>query len=70
MTNMWDFPGGLACNARDPEFRIPRSGRSPGEGWQSLPVSCLKIPWTKKPGGLQSMGYKRHNLDTTKRLLK
>ena len=60
MTNMWDFPGGLACNARDTEFRIPGSGRSPGEG-NGNPFQYLawKIPWTKKPGGLQSTGSQK-----------
>ena len=37
---------------------IPGSGRSPGEG-NSTPVVwriVWRIPWTKEPGGLQSMG--------------
>ena len=36
---------------------IPGSGRSPGGGHGNpLQYSCLKIPWTEEPGGLQSMG--------------
>ena len=40
------------------------SGRSPGEGnGNPLQYSCWEIPWTEKPGGLQSMGHKES--DTT-----
>ena len=55
------FPGGalvknLPANAGDPGS-IPGSGRSPGEGnGHPLQYSCLDIPWTEEPGGLQSMG--------------
>ena len=38
--------------------------RSPGEGnGNPLQYSCLRIPWTEEPGGLQSMGSRkvRHN---------
>ena len=36
---------------------IPVLGRSPGEVHGYPPqYSCLENPWTKKPGGLQSMG--------------
>ena len=39
---------------------IPGLGRSPGEGnGNPLQYSCLKIPWTEKPGRLQSMGLQR-----------
>ena len=39
----------------------------PGEGdGTPLQYSCLKIPWTQEPGGLQSMGSQRVN--TTERL--
>ena len=39
---------------------IPGSGRSPREGdGNPLQYSCLEIPWTKEPGGLQSMGLQR-----------
>ena len=39
---------------------IPGSGRSPGEGnGNPLQYSCLEIPWTEEPGGLQSMGLQR-----------
>ena len=47
----------LAANAGDLRYAgsIPGSGRSPG-GRNSSPLqySCLEIPWTEKPGGLQS----------------
>ena len=45
-----------ACNAGD-WVLIPGLGRSPGEG-NSYPLqySCLRIPGTEKPGGLQSIG--------------
>ena len=59
------FPGGsavkeFACNAGDAGL-IPGSERSPGGGHGNpLQYSCLgKIPWTKKPGRLQSMGSQR-----------
>ena len=36
---------------------IPGSGRSPRGGHGNLlHYSCLRIPWTEKPGGLQSTG--------------
>ena len=32
-------------------------GRAPGGGnGNPLQYSCLKTPWTKEPGGLQSIG--------------
>ena len=39
---------------------IPGTGRFPGEG-NGNPSSILAwdIPWTKEPGGLQSMGLKK-----------
>ena len=44
------------CSAGDWSL-IPGSGRSPGEGNDCpLQYSCLEIPQTEKPGGLQSMG--------------
>ena len=43
-----------ACNAGDPGL-IPGSGRSPGGGNHSS-ILAWRIPWTEKPGGLQSMG--------------
>jgi len=57
------FPGGSnhkesACNAGDPGW-IPGSERPPGEGHGSpLQYSCLRIPWTEEPGGLQSVGHR------------
>ena len=48
-----------AYNAGDPGL-IPWSGRSPGEGnGNPLQYSYWKIPWTEKPGWLQSMGSQR-----------
>ena len=48
-----------ACTAAD-LGSIGGSGRSPGEGHGNpLQYSCWRIPWTKKPGGLQSMGLQR-----------
>ena len=62
------FPGGSVvknppANAGDTGL-IPGLGRSPGEGYGNpLQYSCLRIPWTEEPGGLQSMGSQtvRHN---------
>ena len=35
-------------------------GISPGEGnGNMLQYSCLAIPWTEDPGGLQSMGSQK-----------
>ena len=68
----WGFPGGSdskasACNVGDLGL-IPGSGRSPGEGnGNTLQYSCLKIPWTKEHGRLQSMGSQkvRHDWATS-----
>ena len=58
------FPAGSevkvsASNVGDPGL-IPGLGRSPGEG-NGNPLSILawRIPWTEKPGRLQSMGSQR-----------
>ena len=67
------FPGGSrgkesACNAGDLGL-IPGLGRSSGEGnVNPLQYSCLEIPRTGEPGGLQSMESQRvrHNLVTEK----
>ena len=51
-----DFPGGsaikeLACNAGELSS-MSGLGRSPGGGnGNPLQYSCLRIPWTEKPGG-------------------
>ena len=46
----------LPANARIVGL-IPGSGTSPGEGnGNPLRYFCLENPWTKEPGGLQSMG--------------
>ena len=40
---------------------IPGSGRALGEGnGNPLQYSCLEIPWTEEPSGLQSMGLGPH----------
>ena len=55
-----------AGDARDMDM-IPGMGRSPGEGnGNSLQYSCLEIPWTGEPSGLQSKGHKE--LDITEQL--
>ena len=39
---------------------IPGLGRSPGRGnGNPLRILAWRIPWTKKPGGLQSVGSQR-----------
>ena len=49
----------FACNVGDPGS-IPGSGRSPEEGnGNPLQYSCLEIPWTEEPCGMQSMGLQR-----------
>ena len=55
-----------ACQAGDTGL-IPGSGRSPEEGnGNPLQHSCLEIPQTEEPGGLQSIGSQRvgHNIAT------
>ena len=52
-----------ACNTGDPGF-IPGSGRSlKKEMATHSRILVWRIPWTKEPGGLQSMGLQRvrHN---------
>ena len=56
-------PGGSdgkasACHAGDPGLS-PGSGRSPGEGNGNHCSISWIIPWTEKPGELQSMGSQR-----------
>ena len=59
-----DFPGGSdgkasAYNVAD-LGSVPGLERSPGEGnGNPLPILAWKIPWTKEPGRLQSMGSQR-----------
>ena len=49
-----------ACSAGDINS-IPGSGRSLGEGNDNpCQYSCLEIPWTEEPGGLQSMGSQKN----------
>ena len=56
----------LPANAGDKSDSrlIPGSERSPGGGHGNpLQYSCLGIPWTEEPGGLQFTGSQRvgHN---------
>ena len=61
------FPGGLMIKNLPTNARatgevgsIPGLGRSPGKGsGNPLQYSCLKVPWTKEPGGVQSLGPQR-----------
>ena len=58
----------LPANAGDgrDSVSIPGLGRCPGGGnGNTLQILAWRIPWTGKPGRLQSMGSQR---DTTKRL--
>ena len=56
-------PPANAGDVRDTGL-IPGSGRSSGGGHGNpLQCSCLRIPWTEEPGGLQSMGSQES--DTT-----
>ena len=58
------FPGGSevkdsTSNAGD-SGSIPGSGRSPGEGnGNHSSILAWRIPWTEKPGRLQSTGSQR-----------
>ena len=52
----------LIAKARDARDlgSIPGSGSSPIKKWQPNPIFLPgKIPWTKEPEGLQSMGLQR-----------
>ena len=52
-----DFPGGSDVADLG---SVPGLERSPGEGnGNPLPILAWKIPWTKEPGRLQSMGSQR-----------
>ena len=61
---MYGLPGGTvvknppaSAGAAGDVGLIPESGKSPGEGnGHLLQYSCLEIPWTEEPGGLQPMG--------------
>ena len=49
----------VACNVEN-LGSIPGSGRSPGEGMAThSSILVWKIPWTEKPGRLQSIGSQR-----------
>ena len=56
---------GSACNAGDARRMgpVPRSGRSPGEMATHSSTPIRKIPWTEKPGGLQSIRSQRVGQD-------
>ena len=64
---MWGFPCSSVgkesvCNAGDPGL-IPGLGRFPGEGNDNPLQYSWRIPWSEKPGGLQSTGSQES--DTT-----
>ena len=70
LTHTQPSPGGpvskeSACNVGDRDL-IPGWGRSPGKGNGNLLSIAWEIPWTEKPGGLQSMESQRigHELET------
>ena len=49
----------LSGNGRDTSL-IPESGISPGEGnGTHYSILAWEIPWTEKPGRLQSMGSQK-----------
>ena len=55
------------ANARDLGL-IPGLGKSPrGEMSTHSSILAWKLPWTERPGGLQSMGFAK-KLDMTERL--
>ena len=55
-------PPGNAGDIRDAGL-IPGSGRSPGGGLGNpLQYSCWRIPWTEEPGGLQSIGSQKNQI--------
>ena len=46
-------------------------GRAPGKGnGNPLQCSCLKIPWTKEPGGLQSLRSQKSQTHNKQQYLK
>ena len=52
-------PPANAGDAGEADF-IPELGRSPGGGNAThFSILVWKIPWTKEPGGLQSIGSQR-----------
>ena len=53
----------LPANAGD-SGSIPGSGRAPAEGKAThSSIFAWSIPWTEKPGGLQSVGLQRAGHD-------
>ena len=62
-----------ACNAGDARYvgSILLLGRSSGEEMAThSSILAWKIPWTKAPGGLQSMGSQRIRYDSTRQWFK
>ena len=67
MPNLMGFPGGI--RGEEPTFQCRRHkscrfdpwlGRSPGGGHGThSSILAWRIPWTKEPGGLQSIGSQR-----------
>ena len=53
-----------ACNSGDPGS-IPGLGRCPAEGNAThSSILAWEIPWTKEPGGLQSIALQRVGYDS------
>ena len=57
------FPGGSVVKNPPAKAEDPWTGRSPGGG-NGNPSSILawRIPWTKEPGGLQSIGLQESDM--------
>ena len=58
------FPGGsdgkeLACSARDLSLILGQEDALEKEMATHSSIFAWRIPWTKEPGGLQSMGSHR-----------
>ena len=53
---VWGFPGGSTCNAGD--LDLIQGWEDPLEKEMATHFNILawRIPWTEKPGRLQSMG--------------
>ena len=63
-SNIWGFPGGIVVkNLLTSAGNVglsPRLGRSlEKEMATHSSIPAWRIPWTEKPGGLQSMGSQR-----------
>ena len=61
------FPGGsdgkeIACNAGDPSLILGRDDALEEEMGTHSSILAWRIPWTERPGGLQSMGSVGHDI--------